>query len=237
MICQLISLLIVTFSSGVTFGAVLAWLILGLWQRRADTLSVQVHCGAVALAFASSLRALLLAELATLTHWSVQAAVWQHLSVALGTVPSVRVLALTPSDVIRSACRSVRITLVDTNNQWSGEPEPSSVEVIQLARMWRIVRRLFNMDDIDLLQPPAPPPPVSVGGTATSSGDRKKIKVSHHADQLDDTEVEAMTATELEEPHVACRMAAGPDPRPEADPSQEQLAVMLRSSNERKSIC
>ena len=168
-----------------------------------------------------------LASLDDIRQWTgVHTSVWQHLSVALGTVPSVRVLALTPSDVIRSAFRSVRITLVDTNNQRTGDRELSSVEVIQLALMWRIARRLFNMEDIDLLQPPPPPPVANVGGAAASSEDRKKIKVSHHADQLDDTEVDTMNATELEEAYAAYRMATGADPRPEADPSQEQLAVM-----------
>ena len=179
------------------------------------------------------------AELASLTslddirQWTgVQASVWQHLSVACGTVPSVRVLALSPSDVIQAAFRSVRITLVDANSQRTGDRELSSVEMIQSALMWRIARRRFNMEDIDLLRPPPPPPPVTVSGMAASSN-KKKIKVSHHAGQLDDTEVETMSATELEEAYAAYRMATGADPRPEADPSQEQLAVMYAKITKR----
>ena len=83
------------------------------------------------------------------------------------------------------------------------------------------------------LRPPPPPPPVTVRGMAAASSDTKKIKVSHHADQLDDTEVATMSATELEEAYAAYRMATGADPRPEADPSQEQLAVMYAKITKR----
>lgn len=152
---------------------------------------------------------------------------------AFGTVRSVRVLALSPSDVIQAAFRSVRITLVDANSQRTGDRELSSVEMIQSALMWRIARRLFKMEDIDLLRPPPPPPPVTMSGMAAASRNKKKIKVSHHADQLDDTEVETINATELEEAYAAYRMATGADPRPEADPSQEQLAVMYAKITKR----
>lgn len=161
-----------------------------------------------------------LAALTTLDEirqWSgVHVQVWQHLSVALGTTPSVRVLALTPADVVQSVFRSVRITLVDADNRRTGDRELSSVEVIQVA----LTRRQFNMEDFDLLQPPPPPAPVFMGGGGTAPSDKKKVKVSHHADQ-----VETMSATELEEAYAAYRMATGADPSPEADPSQEQLAV------------
>ena len=164
------------------------------------------------------------AELASLTslddirQWTgVQTSVWQHLSVAFGTAPSVRVLALSPSDVIQAAFCSVRITLVDANSHRTGDRGLSSVEMIQSALMWRIALRLFNMADIYLLRPPPPPTPVTVSGMAAASSNKKKIKVSHHADQLDDTEVETMSATELEETYAAYRMATGADPRPEAD--------------------
>lgn len=57
----------------------------------------------------------------------------------------------------------------------------------------------------------------------------KKIKVSHHGDQLDETEVETMTQTEHEASYAQVRAVTGAGPRPEADPSQEQLASsMLR---------
>lgn len=93
---------------------------------------------------------------------------------------------------------------------------------------------MFNMEDIDLLQPPPPPPPVTLSVMAAASSNRKKIKLSHHADQLDDTEVETMSATELEEAYAAYRMATGAGPRPEADPSQEQLAVMYAKITQEK---
>lgn len=155
--------------------------------------------------------------------------VWQHLSVALGTVPNVRVLALTPMDIMKRAFRDARITLVDSTGNRTGDRELTSVEVIQMALMWRIARQLFGLDDVDILSPtPMIPPAVGAppGGAGAGASDRKKVKVSHHADQLDETEVDTMTQTEIEASYAQFRAVTGADPRPEADPSQEQLAVI-----------
>ena len=80
-------------------------------------------------------------------------AVWQHLSVALGAVPNLHVLGLTLADIMKRAFRDVRITLVDTHRARAGDRGLTSVEVIQMALMWRIARQLFGLDDVDILSP------------------------------------------------------------------------------------
>ena len=36
---------------------------------------------------------------------------------------------------------------------WAGDRGLTSVEVIQMALMWRIARQLFGLDDVDILSP------------------------------------------------------------------------------------
>ena len=54
----------------------------------------------------------------------------------------------------------------------------------------------------------------------------KKVKVSSHADQLDETEVEMISQEDLESSYRQYRGVTGADPLPEADPTPEQVTVL-----------
>ena len=56
-------------------------------------------------------------------------------------------------DTMKRALRGVRIALVGTHGARAGDRGLTSVEVIQMALMWRIARQLFGLDDVDILSP------------------------------------------------------------------------------------
>ena len=152
---------------------------------------------------------------------------WRVASDALGTVPSIRVLALTPADIFRQMLRQVRIPVT------GGAPrELGSVEAIQLALMWRVSRQAYQLEDLDILAPgalyghAAPAAAVVPSPKAASSSGVKRLKVSNFVDQLDDTEVDMASKVEIDEAYRCFREATGADPQPEADPTPEQIAVM-----------
>ena len=54
-----------------------------------------------------------------------------------------------------------------------------------------------------------------------TGGERKKVKVSNYFEQMDDNEVEVLTAFEVDQAYLNFREATGADPLPEADPTVE----------------
>ena len=179
-------------------------------------------------------------ELATLNsldairQWSgCPQGVWDAASAHLGTVPNVRVLALTPLDVYKLMLERVRIPRPRAVGDTVDPPprECSAVEVIQLAVMWRVSRLAYSLPDIDILAPD--PGRLAVGGgpavapaAAAAKSGVKKIKMSVHLDQLDDNEVEVISRTVLEECYRNFREVTGSEPVPEADPTLEQVTAM-----------
>ena len=170
-----------------------------------------------------------LTTLEQLRAWTqTPAETWRVASDALGTVPSIRVLALTPADIYRQMLRQVRIPVTG-----AAPRELGSVEAIQLALMWRVSRQAYQLEDMDILAPGAlfggampaavagPPAPKAAAGSGV-----KRLKVSNFVDQLDDTEVNMASKVEIDEAYRCFRDATGADPQPEADPSPEQIAVM-----------
>ena len=154
-------------------------------------------------------------------------ATWKAASDHLGSIPSLRYLALVPSDVLKSMLERVRIPA----NRPAGvtvDPPPcnaTAVEVIQLAVMWRVARLAYQLPDIDILAPapviPAPNPTGPVPKTAT-----KKVKLSVHLDQMDENEVELISRTDLDACYRTYRDVTGSDPQPDCDPTMEQVTAM-----------
>lgn len=55
----------------------------------------------------------------------------------------------------------------------------------------------------------------------------KKVKVSSHVDQLDDSECDLISASDLDQAYRNYREVTGSDPQPEADPTAEQVTILL----------
>lgn len=83
----------------------------------------------------------------------------------------------------------------------------------------------MGMSDIDPLADPVAPVPAQgpVSPAATSS---KKIKVPNVTDQMDDTEVDLMSRTEIDQTHMCHVQMTGAEPADECEPTGEQLAAM-----------
>eukprot|EP00435_Cladocopium_sp_Y103_P022756 s3386_g5.t1 len=162
------------------------------------------------------------AELAALT--SIEAvrlycgcsqALWAVIDTALGGVASVILFSMLPAVTLRHTLHSVRITGDVT------ERSLTPMEVIQVAYMWRVARTCMELPDIDPLAEPAPQVT-----TATSSSPIKKVKASSVLDQMDDTEVAAMSRVELNEAYANHVEETGAEPQHDCDPTVEQIAAM-----------
>lgn len=156
-------------------------------------------------------------------------AVWDAASELLGTVPTLRILACTPAPLFKQMLETVRIPQAAVGGAAQPPREPTAVESIQLALMWRVARLAFQLDDIDLLSPAvlAPPcvgTPGSTSGTTESKA--KKVKIALFADQMDENEVEIMSREQLDECYRVYRNVTGADPQPEADPTIEQVTAV-----------
>ena len=174
-----------------------------------------------------------LATLATLNdvrQWSgLPQAVWDRVSATLGQVPSLRVFVMVPLTTLQALGVTVRIPLTTPDTDGNTDRALTAVELIQVALMWRVSRQAFRLEDLDPLTATGPTGSTGSGpaAPATSSSPTKKIKVSSHADQLDDTELELLSAEEIDKAYANHREATGADPLPEADPSAEQVSVLF----------
>jgi len=185
-----------------------------------------------------------LATLASLNDVRVYAGlpqpVWDMISLSLGTVPSLRVLAMNPSRVIGDTVQGLQIPVLETN----GNPRLDSagnllhrplsmVESLQFSLMWRIARQACGLEDYDIFQPPvASPADASAPASAPSSVGSKippnvrKVNVSQVADQLDDTELEVMDQAVLDAAFNHYRSRMGSEPLKESEPTAEQVTVL-----------
>ncbi|CAL1136058.1 unnamed protein product [Cladocopium goreaui] len=96
------------------------------------------------------------------------------------------------------------------------------MEVIQVAYMWRVARRAVDLPDVDPLAEPSPV--VTAPSSSASSG--KKVKASNVLDQMDDTEIVAMTRQELNQAYQFHIEETGAEPPHDCDPTVEQIAAM-----------
>ena len=162
--------------------------------------------------------------------WSgLPQSVWASISHAVGHVQTPLVLAMITVELLREALSTVRITAEQS------EPRAlTPVEVIQTALLWRAARKKFGLADLDPLvyqsapaaqqvhaaQAPAPEPTGPTAGI-------KKVKMSQIADQMDDSEVALITQAGLDEAYENYRQMVGSDPLENADPTPEQVTVMI----------
>ena len=149
---------------------------------------------------------------------------WDVLSACLGNVPNLRVLATLPRDTLQEAVRRSRIPATGT----SPERELSAVEIIHVALMWRVARQAYGLPDVDpLTAVETTTSPAARAAAAVEASPRKKVKMNAAVDQLDETEVELMSTTEVEVAYRNHREAVGADPLPDCDPTTEQITAMF----------
>ena len=169
-----------------------------------------------------------LANLNTLTEireWTgLDNGVWMAVSQTLGTVPSVRVLATLPQHTFSAAVGRSRVTPTG-----GGARELTAVEILQAALMWRVARQAYGLDDIDPLVPvvPAAAAVAPAAAAQINPSPTKRVKMSGAIDQLDETEIELLSQTQLDQAYRNYREAVGADPMPDADPSAEQITAMF----------
>ena len=170
---------------------------------------------------------------------------WRQVNRVLGSFPNLRLLSQAPPDGIADAIETMRLPKLDAAGNAVDPPEDrelTMVESVQIALVWRIARQSYGLEDIDILAPgaiqaltssglPATganilPLPVGASSAGKALG-AQKIKVSQIADQLDDTELEVVTKGEVDDAYKTFRDVMGADPPKEAEPSIEQLTVMI----------
>ena len=192
------------------------------------------------------------AELATLdtlqavvTWVGLNDRVWRQANDALGSFPNLRILSQAPAEGIAAAVGSMELPKLGADGNPvdpPGQRELTMVESVQLVLIWRIARQMYGMEDVDLLAPgvvaalsaPSPTSALATGanavplppGTAFKQLGVQKIKVSQVADQLDETELEIVEKSVVDESFATYRSVMGADPPKESEPSIEQLTVM-----------
>lgn len=184
-----------------------------------------------------------LTDLPATVRWcALDQAVWREINNAFGQFPNIRLLAHAPPEGIATALEHMELRRVGADGALLDPPTRplTMVEMVQTALVWRVCRKCFGLEDIDILAPgvvarlsaPTPaavamaPAPMAVGGTTKQLG-VQKVKVSQIADQLDDTELELVGKAEVDEAYAQYRLVMGADPVKETEPTAEQLTVMI----------
>ena len=173
---------------------------------------------------------------------------WQQANVALGSFPNLRILSQAPAEGIAAAIESMELAKLGADGNPIDPPETrelSMVESIQLVLIWRIARQTYGMEDIDVLAPGvvanlggASPSALATGanavplppGSTLKNLGVQKVKVSQIADQLDETELELVEKSVVDEAFATYRNVMGADPPKESEPSVEQLTVMYNKT-------
>ena len=143
---------------------------------------------------------------------------WTVLDAALGGVASIILFSMLPASTLRHTLHAVRIPARAS----TAERALTAMEVIQVAYMWRVARRAVDLPDVDPLAEPSPV--VTAPSSSASSG--KKVKASNVLDQMDDTEIVAMTRQELNQAYQFHIEETGAEPPQDCDPTVEQIAAM-----------
>ena len=154
---------------------------------------------------------------------------WLAMSNCLGGVDNLRVLASLPAATLQPAFERARIPARAT----LPERVLTAVEIIQIGLVWRISRQAYALPDIDPLLPdPATGPRAAAAASAspasihTTGSPTKRVKMSAAVDQLDESEVDLLDGSEIEQSYRNFREAVGADPLVDADPTVEQITAM-----------
>ncbi|CAK9069170.1 unnamed protein product [Durusdinium trenchii] len=150
------------------------------------------------------------------------------MSDCLGGVDNLRVLASLPAATLHPAFERARIPATAL-----AERVYAAVEIIQIGLVWRISRQAYALPDIDPLVPEsAHVSSAAAAGFATPASIRttgsptKRVKMSTAVDQLDESEVDLLDGSEIEQSYGNFREAVGADPLVDADPTVEQITAM-----------
>ncbi|CAJ1446546.1 unnamed protein product [Effrenium voratum] len=161
----------------------------------------------------------------------------------LGSVPSLRVLAVIPADAILAATNNARVLTRqavgspgDRDYQAAVDRALSPVERTQVGLVWRVARQKVGLVDLDPLSgsgpvsPPGGPAGSGVaqgGGAPGGSGDAKrKVKFNQVLDQADEGEIPTMPHMDVEEYYRRLVEVKGGPVRPEVEPSPDQIAAL-----------
>ena len=153
--------------------------------------------------------------------WSaLKAEVWDCVNHTLGEIQQVRHMAGLPASVLKHAMGATRIPA-------AGSPDPRSLtaaEMLMLGFFWRACRKAVGLADMDPLTDTVTPPTEPGPATPVKAG--KRVKSAPIIDQLDETEVEPLTRTELDREYACHIEVTGAEPTHEAEPTAEQLAAL-----------
>ena len=187
-----------------------------------------------------------LAAIATIAQaiaWvGLDATAWASVDVALGNVPSLRILGNIPADALRLAVHAARVAVPERGAP--GEPDhvPAAqrglitvVESTQVGLLWRVARRKAEKADAELfLTTPTPALTTGPGGVGTGAGTgppapaaaaagpgndpaKRKIKVSSVLDQADEAEVPELNRAEIDGYFKVLEKNKGGPVRPETE--------------------
>ena len=180
----------------------------------------------------------------------LDAAAWAAVDVALGNVPSLRILGNIPADALRLAVHAARVAVPESGTPGQPDHVPAAqrgltvVESTQVGLLWRVARRKAEKVDAELfLTTPTPALTTGPGGVGTGAGTgppapaaaaagpgndpaKRKIKVSSVLDQADEAEVPELNRAEIDGYFKVLEKNKGGSVRPETEPSPEQVSAL-----------
>ena len=180
----------------------------------------------------------------------LDAAAWAAVDVALGNVPSLRILGNIPADALRLAVHAARVAVPESGTPGGPDHVPATqrgltvVESTQVGLLWRVARRKAEKADAELfLTTPTPALTTGPGGVGTGAGTgqpapaaaaagpgndpaKRKIKVSSVLDQADEAEVPELNRAEIDGYFKVLEKNKGGPVRPETEPSPEQVSAL-----------
>ena len=153
--------------------------------------------------------------------WSaLKREIWDCINHTLGEIEQIRHMAGLPASVLKHAMSATRIPA-------PGQPDPrplTAAEMLTLGFFWRACRKAVGLTDMDPLTDTITPPAEAEPVTPVKTG--KRVKSAAIIDQLDETEVEPLTRTELDRAYTCHIEVTGAEPTHEAEPTAEQLAAL-----------
>ena len=179
----------------------------------------------------------------------LDAAAWAAVDVALGDVPSLRILGNIPADALRLAVHAARVAVPESGTPGGPDHVPATqrgltvVESTQVGLLWRVARRAEKADAELFLTTPTPALTTGPGGVGTGAGTgqpapaaaaagpgndpaKRKIKVSSVLDQADEAEVPELNRAEIDGYFKVLEKNKGGPVRPETEPSPEQVSAL-----------
>lgn len=148
------------------------------------------------------------------------AAIWTAFNTGCDTLSNIRMVAALPRTALLAHMRAVRIAVTGDPN---GRPL-NAAESIQVGLLWRACRRTCGLEDQDPLADPVVQP--IAAGPAASAPAAKKVKASTVIDQLDDTEINPLSRSDIDQCYLNHIEIKGAEPNQDSKPSPEQIAAL-----------